>query len=81
LNNVARHSKSTSALVRLNYLDGTVVLEVEDGGIGFGRREGKGMGLISMRERAGLVNGRVEFLDAEGGGALVRMTVPSGSNS
>jgi signal transduction histidine kinase len=34
------------------------------------------MGLISMRERAELVNGRVEFLEAEGGGALIRMTVP-----
>jgi two-component system sensor histidine kinase DegS len=77
LNNVARHSKSTSARVRLNYLPETVVLEVEDRGIGFGKREGKGMGLISMRERAGLVNGRVELLDAEGGGALMRMIVPA----
>jgi signal transduction histidine kinase len=77
LNNVARHSKSASARVRLNYLPGTVILEVEDRGIGFGKREGKGMGLISMRERAGLVNGRVELMDAEGGGALMRMTVPS----
>jgi signal transduction histidine kinase len=77
LNNVARHSKSTSAQVRLTYLPETVVLEVEDRGIGFGKRESKGMGLISMRERAGLVNGRVEFLDAEGGGALMRLTVPS----
>jgi signal transduction histidine kinase len=77
LNNVARHSKSTSARVRLNYQHGAVVLEVEDRGIGFGKRESKGMGLISMRERAGLVNGSVEFLDAEGGGALVRLTVSS----
>ena len=78
LNNVARHSKSTSARVRLNYLPGTVVLEVEDRGIGFGKGEGKGMGLISMRERAELVNGRVEVLHAEGGGTLIRMTVPAG---
>jgi signal transduction histidine kinase len=80
LNNVARHSKSTSARVRLKYLPGTVVLEVQDSGIGFGKGEGKGtgMGLISMRERAELVNGRVEFLEAEGGGALIRMTVPAG---
>jgi signal transduction histidine kinase len=76
LNNVARHSQSTSARVCLNYLPGTVVLEVQDCGIGFGKREGKGMGLISMRERAELVNGRVEFLEVEGGGALIRMTVP-----
>jgi signal transduction histidine kinase len=34
------------------------------------------MGLISMRERAELVNGRIEFLPRTGGGALVRLTVP-----
>jgi signal transduction histidine kinase len=77
LNNVARHSKSTSVQVRLKYLAQTVVLEVEDRGIGFGKGEGKGMGLISMQERAELVNGRVEFLNAEGGGALIRIAVPS----
>jgi signal transduction histidine kinase len=29
-----------------------------------------------MRERAELVDGRVEFVDREGGGVLVRLTVP-----
>jgi signal transduction histidine kinase len=78
LNNVVRHSHSTSAQVRLNYLPGTVVLEVQDRGIGLGKGRGSGMGLVSMRERAELVNGRVEFLAAEGGGTLIRMTVPAG---
>jgi signal transduction histidine kinase len=78
LNNVVRHSKSASAQVRLNYLPDAVVLEVEDRGIGLGKGRGNGMGLVSMRERAELVNGRVEFLDAEGGGTLIRMTVPAG---
>jgi signal transduction histidine kinase len=79
LNNVARHSKSPSAVVRLRFLPEGVVLEVEDRGMGFGNREGRGMGLISMRERAEMVNGRVEFLDREGGGALVRLTAPTGT--
>jgi len=78
LNNVVRHSKSPSAQVRLNYLADSVVLEVEDRGIGLGKGEGRGMGLVSMRERAELVNGRVEVLNAEGGGTLIRMTVPAG---
>lgn len=78
LNNVVRHSKSATAQVRLTYLEDAVVLEVEDRGIGLGKSRGKGMGLVSMRERAELVNGRVEFLDAEGGGTLIRMTVPAG---
>jgi predicted dehydrogenase len=81
LNNVARHSKSTHAAVRLRYLPDAVVLEVEDEGVGFGKTFGNagerhGMGLVSMRERAGLVNGRLELLERSGGGALVRLTVP-----
>jgi signal transduction histidine kinase len=77
LNNVARHSKSTHAAVRLRYQPDAVVLEVEDHGVGFGNvRESHGMGLVSMRERADLVHGRLELLDREGGGALVRFTVP-----
>ena len=78
LNNVVRHSKSPSAQVRLNYTADSVVLEVEDRGVGLGKGEGRGMGLVSMRERAELVNGRVEFLAGEGGGTLIRMTVPAG---
>jgi signal transduction histidine kinase len=76
LNNAARHSKSTRASVRLRFFPDSVVLEVEDEGVGFGSREKPGMGLVSMRERAEMVNGRVEFLDRDGGGALVRLTVP-----
>jgi signal transduction histidine kinase len=77
LNNVARHSKSAQADVRLSYQTGTVVLEVEDHGVGFPPvKENQGMGLISMRERAELVNGQIEFLPRTGGGALVRLTVP-----
>jgi signal transduction histidine kinase len=34
------------------------------------------MGLISMRERAELVNGTIEFLSGAGGGAVVRVTIP-----
>ncbi len=77
LNNVAKHSKSNHASVRLQYETESVVLEVEDQGVGFPQvNENQGMGLISMRERAGLVNGQIEFLPRSGGGALVRLTVP-----
>jgi signal transduction histidine kinase len=77
LNNVARHSKSAQAAVRLRYLSKAVVLEVEDEGIGFGNvGQSRGMGLVGMRERAMLMNGSLELLDRDGGGALVRLTVP-----
>jgi signal transduction histidine kinase len=77
LSNIARHSKSARAVVRLRFLPESVVLEVEDAGVGFGGgKERQGMGLVSMRERAELVNGRVEFIEREAGGVLVRLTVP-----
>jgi signal transduction histidine kinase len=76
LNNIARHARATNVAVRLRYSADSVVLEVEDDGVGFGAAKGQGMGLVSMRERAGLVNGRIEFENAATGGALVRLTVP-----
>ncbi len=76
LNNVARHSGKTQAEVRLTRAPDSVMLEIEDHGGGFQQRERRGLGLVSMRERAEIVGGKVEFLDSAGGGALVRITVP-----
>ncbi len=76
LNNIAKHSQSKRSSVRLLYLPEAVVLEVEDYGKGFGNSHTYGMGLVSMRERAGLVNGRLDLENCSGGGALVRLTVP-----
>jgi signal transduction histidine kinase len=76
LNNVARHSGKTQAEVRLTRAADSVMLEIEDHGGGFQQRERRGLGLVSMRERAEIVGGKVEFLESAGGGALVRITVP-----
>jgi signal transduction histidine kinase len=77
LNNIARHSHSNRAAVRLRYLPESVVLEVEDRGVGFPSSHAYGMGLVSMRERAGLVNGLLDLENLGSGGALVRLTVPA----
>ena len=77
LNNVARHSKADRASVRLRYSPQSLVLEVEDGGVGLVRTGAPGMGLVSMRERAELVHGRLDLVEASGGGLLVRLTVPT----
>jgi signal transduction histidine kinase len=53
-----------------------VALEIEDRGLGFQEHSHSGLGLVSMRERAEMIGGRIEFLEAPGGGALVRITVP-----
>jgi signal transduction histidine kinase len=54
----------------------SIVLEIEDDGAGFGAPAGPGMGMVSMRERAEMLHGSIEFLEGRHGGALVRLTVP-----
>ena len=53
-----------------------LVVEIEDDGVGYPKRQHHGLGLVSMRERADLVNGTIEFVQGKSGGALVRATVP-----
>lgn len=81
LNNVARHAQSKLAVVRLRYLPDRVVLEVEDHGVGFSNSPTYGLGLISMRERASLVNGTLDLENASSGGAVVRLTVPTAAST
>jgi len=76
LNNVARHSQSRHASVRLNLSPSSLVLEVEDEGIGFQNRRREGLGLVSMRERAEIIHGAIEFREGGQHGALVRLAVP-----
>jgi signal transduction histidine kinase len=76
LNNAARHSGATCIEVRLALSASSAVLEVEDDGAGFRERTGLGMGMVSMRERAEILNGAIEFLEGSRGGALIRLTVP-----
>ena len=76
LNNATRHSGTKEIWVRLRFLDHALELDVEDHGSGFQSNGRRGIGLVAMRERAELLNGKLEFLDPPGGGTLVRLSVP-----
>ncbi len=77
LNNLARHSGSRQAWVRLRFLPATLELEVEDHGVGFSGRPAKqGIGLVAMRERSELMGGRIVFSAPAAGGTLLHLTVP-----
>jgi signal transduction histidine kinase len=77
LSNVARHSGSQEAWVRLRIDARTLELEVEDHGRGIeAGTERRGLGIITMAERAELVGGTIDFLEPAGGGTLVRLRVP-----
>jgi signal transduction histidine kinase len=76
LNNVARHSESAEAWVRLRFLDDALELEVEDHGKGFTVPSAKpAIGLVAMRERAELLGGILTFTRPAQGGTLVRLKV------
>jgi len=52
-------------------------LEVEDHGKGFAPQAGQhGIGLVAMRERAGLLGGTLTIENLVGGGTLARLDVP-----
>jgi signal transduction histidine kinase len=81
LTNVSRHSGSTEAWVRLRQAEDRIELEIEDRGRGLPpeaeRREGwRGIGLVSMRERAELMGGEFALVPAAAGGTIVRVGVP-----
>jgi len=76
LNNVARHSAATQAWVRLGVAGSVLELDIEDHGAGMPSAPGRGLGLVTMRERAALLGGTIEFARPREGGTLVRVRVP-----
>jgi signal transduction histidine kinase len=77
LSNVARHSGSKRAWVRLRCDADSLELEVEDHGKGLDPPTARrGLGLVAMRERVELLGGSLEFLTPQGRGTLVRLRVP-----
>jgi PAS domain S-box-containing protein len=78
LRNVAHHAGCTQASVRLVANKWELVLQVRDRGIGFNAaaRGKAGLGLESMRERARLIQARLNVHSRPGEGTRVTICVP-----
>jgi signal transduction histidine kinase len=78
LHNIVKHSRSTSATVRLIPTKAGVRLRIADRGKGFdaAAREGAGLGLLSMRERVDFAGGRIAIRSAVGRGTRVVVNLP-----
>ena len=77
LTNVARHSGSDHAELRLDIEDGRLVLTVRDQGKGLAVDHVPGTGMRGMRERATLIGATLEVTnDSSGTGCVVRLEVP-----
>nr|WP_254367077.1 sensor histidine kinase [Paraburkholderia sp. NMBU_R16] len=79
LTNVARHAQATRAWVSLLRENGQVVLRVRDNGVGFeplARRKPTSFGLAGLRERAYLVDGKLDIESAPGQGTTIEVRIP-----
>jgi two-component system sensor histidine kinase UhpB len=76
LTNVARHARARTVELTLGMRGQEVLLAVSDDGIGIGRTA-DGTGLRGMRERAQLVDGRLDVRRRDGGGTTVTLAVPA----
>jgi signal transduction histidine kinase len=86
LSNVARHSGATACTVSLNCGRDVLRLVIEDNGRGIGPiatrlASGRGLGLIGMRERAQALGGTFTIRERDGGGTIVAVTLPLGTES
>jgi PAS domain S-box-containing protein len=81
LQNAVKHSGAADVSVKVQgTLDG-IHLTVSDSGVGFNWRHavnGRGLGLISMRERLRLVNGELSIQSEPGRGTTILARVPHG---
>ena len=80
LQNVVKHAKAKHARVILGRNNGSVVLEIQDDGIGFqpSRHHSGGdhFGMLAMRERVEMIGGTWEIDSMPGQGTRVRVVLP-----
>ena len=81
LNNVNKHAKASSADVFLDKRGDSIVLIVEDDGVGFdpenNKTHSKNLGLLGMKERAELIGGTIEIESTLKKGTTVHIRIKS----
>ena len=76
LNNVAKHARAETAKVVVRQEDSRIVLTIQDDGLGFDVKEGKGLGLLGIQERVAQLGGDLELMSEKGRGTLISVTLP-----
>ncbi len=77
INNIIKHSKATDVSIQLFNSNNTIVLIVEDNGIGIANENNKkGIGLLNISSRLDMVNGTVDFEPSPKSGTLVTIKIP-----
>ena len=78
LTNVAKHARATLALVYLRRAGESVLVTIEDNGVGFEPGQARrGLGLIGIRERVAHLQGTVHIDSAPGKGTRITVDLPA----
>jgi signal transduction histidine kinase len=78
LTNVVKHAQARSVSIVLTHARGTITAVIEDDGRGFDPEAAReGMGLDGMRERLGLIGGKLGIESRPGGGTTLVAKVPA----
>jgi signal transduction histidine kinase len=81
LNNVVKHARASRVLVTVSKANGKIVLRIADNGISFKHEKDEAiprqrLGLLGMRERVRLVNGKFTIRGQPGKGTTVWVQIP-----
>ena len=81
ITNVSKHANATECHVHLTHLRDRLLIEVEDDGVGFVEDTdrpiiARGLGLISVRERAARLGGTFNILSTPGEGTRLIVSLP-----
>jgi signal transduction histidine kinase len=83
IHNVARHAQASDVHIRFRWDDESIILEVEDDGMGFEVPENwvelsgeEHFGLLGIAERIDSIRGKLEIVSSVGNGTLIRVIAP-----
>ena len=76
LSNVARHARASKVLISATTQDGQFRLLIDDNGTGLDENARLGIGIRNMRDRARLLNGKLDLVNISPHGTRVQLTMP-----
>lgn len=83
INNISRHAEAENVFVVMHVGPKAVTVDIEDDGPGFDTAEalrlyenGRGYGILGMKERAALLEGDLQICSREGHGTRISLNIP-----
>jgi signal transduction histidine kinase/ligand-binding sensor domain-containing protein len=80
VNNIIKHSQATESKIELKKNIKYVNINISDNGIGFDNKlilkENNGLGLVGMKERVNLINGKYRLKSEQGKGTKIEIKIP-----